>query len=329
MSQKLYFCDELNKTLTCMHDGIFPCCSGHESPDYYKKYNGQKINKKFLMERKLEIFEKFTEEKIKDSKCFGCYFLRERRPEDVISDKYNMLHISNWTHCNCGCIYCARMKDSTGKIITKKQKSEYYDMLPLLKQLYKEDVFERENLTVCIQGGDISVLKEFEPIMKELSKQGVKTINVLSNNIVYHSIVRKLLEKRKISFMTSLDCASRELYYKLKRVDKFDDCVNNLRKYVKNIEHPPVVVKYIVVEHINDNILEIHKFVDLMKDIGVENIEFMIDNKWALFTNLEETPFPSHYWDLYLFLKKECEKNNINFMIWDKLENDLNKVFNS
>ena len=193
--------------------------------------------------------------------------------------------------------------------------------------MYKEDLLERENLTVCIQGGDISVLNEFESVMKELSKQGVKTINVLSNNIIYHPIVRKLLEKRKISFMTSLDCASRELYYKLKRVDKFDDCVKNLRKYVKNIEHPPVVVKYIVVEHINDNVQEIQKFIDLMIDIGIENVEFMIDNKWALFTDLKETPFPKHYFDLYLYFKDACKKNNIQFIVWDKLEHDLFEVF--
>ena len=323
--RKAYFCDELNKTLTCFHDGIFACCSGRKAPAYYRNYKGQKIDKNFIIQVKKQTLDLLTDENIDKTDCKGCFYLRERTAEDKLSPTFNMLHISNWTHCNCGCIYCARMIDSQGTITTKKRKSEYYDMLPLLKQLYKEGLLDKENLNVCIQGGDISVLKEFEPLMKELLKQDVCKVNVLSNNIVYQPIIKKLLKLNKISFMTSLDCANPELYYKLKRVDKFQECINNLRKYAKGLKDPPIIVKYIVVEHLNDNINEISQFIDLIYSLGINNVEFMIDNKWSLFTNLEEIPFPSHYWDLYTYFKKACEEKNMHFLIWKKVEQDLIK----
>ena len=325
MSEKLYFCDELNNTLALFHEGIRTCCSGHNGPFYFTPYQNEKIIKEDFLNYKKSFFSLLTEENISKSKCQNCFFLREKKQTDTISDKYKMLHISHWTHCNCGCIYCARMQNSKGIITTKKQKSEYYDILPVIKQLYKQELLDKDNLEVCVQGGDISVLKEFEPMIKEFLKKGIKSFNILSNNIVYQPIIRKLLELRKANFMTSLDCGCAETYRKLKRVDKFDDCIKNIKKYAKGFDYPPICIKYIVVEHINDNIEEIDKFINLVSSLGITSVEFMIDNKWSLFTDLEKTPFPKHYIELYEFFKKSCKEKNINLTIWNKLESDLQK----
>ena len=322
---KQYFCDELNNVLSCFHDRIMSCCSGHIGPVYYEGYKGEKITADAIKQIKYNIFSLLNENDIDKSPCKGCFFLRERKPNDYISSTFRTLNISHWTQCNCGCIYCARMNDSKGEITYKQGKSEYYDFLPLLKQLYKQDLLDKDNLLVCIQGGDISVLKEFEPVVKEFLKQGLKEFNILSNNIRYQPIVKKLLDKDKVIFTTALDCATPEIYKKLKRVDKFNDSVNNLRKYAKSKHPEKVIVKYIVIEHINDNIEEIQKFVDLMADIGIKNIEFMIDNKYILFTNLDEKPLPKHYGNLYLYLQKACKEKGINIILWDKTRYILEK----
>ena len=322
---KQYFCDELNNVLSCFHDRIMSCCSGQIGPVYYEAYRGQKIDWEAFKKIKQDAFNMLTEENINNSPCKGCFFLRERKPEDRISPVFNMINISHWTQCNCGCIYCARMLDSKGKITYKAEKSEYYDIVPLIKQLYKQELLDRRNLTACIQGGDLSVLKEFEPMVKEFLKNGVKTFHILTNNIVYQPIINKLMDLNKVELFTALDCATPEVYKKLKRVDKFNDSVNNLRKYAKGRENPPIIVKYIVVEHINDNIEEIQKFIDLMSDIGIKIVEFTIDNKWAMFTNLDEKPLPAHYGDLYLYFKKACEEKNIVLNVWSRTEFIINK----
>lgn len=321
---KKYFCDELNNVLSCFHDRIMSCCSGQIGPVYYEAYRGQKIDWDEFKKVKQTAFELLTDENIDKSPCKGCFFLRERKHEDKVSPTFSTLNISHWTQCNCGCIYCARMFDSKGKITYKPAKSEYYDFLPLLKQLYKNELLDRKNLMASIQGGDISVLKEFEPIVKEFLKQGVGSFYILSNNIKYQPIIKKLLDRNICTFTTALDCATPEIFLKLKRVDKFKDSVENLKKYVKSKHPEGVVVKYIIIEHINDNIEEITKFVNLMSAIGVQNIEFMIDNKYVMFTNLDEKPLPKHYGELYLCFKKLCQEKGINLRVWSKTEHIIN-----
>ena len=132
---KQYFCDELNDVLSCFHDRIMSCCSGHIGPVYYEAYRGQKIDWDKFKQRKQEAFDLLTEENIDKSPCKGCFFLRERKPTDVVSPTFKTLNVSHWTQCNCGCIYCARMFDSKGEITLKTGKSQYYDFVPLLKHI--------------------------------------------------------------------------------------------------------------------------------------------------------------------------------------------------
>ena len=191
---KKYFCDELNNVLSCFHDRIMSCCSGQIGPVYYEAYKGEKIDWKAFKQFKKDSFDLLTEENIENSPCKGCFFLRERKETDEVSETFKTINISHWTQCNCGCIYCARMYDSKGEITYKSGKSKYYDMIPLLKQLYKENLLNKNDLTACIQGGDISVLKEFEPMVKEFLKNGITRFNILSNNIVYQPIINRIFK---------------------------------------------------------------------------------------------------------------------------------------
>lgn len=301
------------------------CCSGIIGPVYLDNYKGEKIDWEAFKAVKHNAFALMNKENISKLPCEGCFFLRQRTEKDVVSDKFNLLNLSHWTQCNCGCIYCARMDDSKGEITTKKQKSKSYDMLPVLKGLYKNDLLDRQNLTVVFQGGDISVLKEFEPLVKECLKSGVNRFEILTNNIIYHPIIKKLIDKNKAILYTSLDTGNRETYKKLKRVDKFEECVKNLRKYSKSKPNPPIIVKYILVEHFNDNREEIITFMDLMSDIGITTVEFQIDNKYGLFTDLDKNPLPEHYGELFLLFKAECQKRNIRLQVWPKTEDTLKK----
>jgi len=249
-------------------------------------------------------------------------FLEEKRRS---FQSFKFINISNWTHCNCGCVYCARIPSSKGKIDTKPRRSEYYDMLPFLKQLYQQELLDRKELFVNIQGGDISVLKEFEPVVRECLKQGAREFYILSNNIKYQPIIKELIEADKTTFVTSLDCGNRDLYRKLKRVDKFNDSVENLKKYVSGNHPERVVVKYIVIRNFNDNTESITEFINLMSDIGIRNVDFMLDNKYINDTNMGTIPSPpSYYKDLYLHFKNLCEEKNLKLLVWDKLRDLIN-----
>ena len=178
----------------------------------------------------------------------------------------------------------------------------------------------REKLFVTIQGGDISVLKEFPAIFKEFQKNGYFAFFIFSNNVVFQPLIKELMDRLPwvVSFTTALDAGCRETYKKIKRVDKFNDCVKNLKRYMENNPAAKVIVKYILVENMNDNVEEITKFINLMADIGVYMVEFAVDHKWTLFTDLEKTQFPKHYGELYLTFKKLAEEKGLNFQIWPR-----------
>lgn len=326
---KEYFCDELNNALTFFHDKIMSCCTGQIGPVYIENYKGEKINWDEFRNVKFNAFKLLNSEDIEKTGCKNCFFLREKTENDKINPRFKTLSINHWTNCNCGCIYCSRMDSSLGKIDKRVQKSQFYDLLPVLKELYNQDLIDREHLTVSIQGGEISVLKEFPDLVKEFIKHGAGNFQIFSNNIIYQPIVKKLLEEDKVYYTTSLDCGSEEVYYKIKRVKKFKDSINNLKKYVKGIEYPKIIVKYIVLENINDNKEEILKFINLMELIKIRRVEFAIDYKYVLFTDLDKIPLPKHYGELYLNMKELCEKKGIQLDIWAKTENILNKyIFN-
>lgn len=320
-----YFCQKLNDELSCLHDGIMSCCSGQIGPIYYKGYFNEKIDWGKFNRLKEESFALLNDEDIDKSPCKGCFYLRPMQNHNAISPTYKMLHLSHWTQCNCGCIYCSRMKDSKGAIISKSSKSSYYNMLPVLKGLYKNNLLDKENLVVVFQGGDISVLKEFKDLLKECLKKGLKEAIIITNNIVYQPMVFELLKKEKGKLMTSLDAGTRETYLKLKRVDKFKETVSNLKKYAELTKGERIVVKYIIVEDYNDNIEEINKYLDLLLSIGIKNTEFQIDNKYALFTDLDNNPLPKHYAELYNFFVKKCSELNINFLIEDRTKYVIEK----
>lgn len=325
LQEKSYFCDELNNVLTCLNEKIMSCCCGIIGPVYYEKYRNEKISFDYFYKIKEHALNVLASGYIDNLPCKNCFHLREKKAYDEISKTYKWINVSHWTSCNCGCTYCARMVDSKGIITTKPTRSEYYDFLPVLKQLYKEELLDRSNLKACIQGGDISVLKEFKPIVQEFVKNGIDEFHILTNNIIYQPIIKDLLDMNKASIVTSLDCGTRETYYKLKRVDKFNDFVNNLKKYTESKNPTRIDVKYILVENVNDNIEEITKFIELMSSIGISVVEFSIDYKYVLFKDLDKNPLPAHYKDLFLHFKNLCEEKGLSLAMWPKIEEIVNR----
>lgn len=301
------------------------CCSGQIGPIYYENYSNEDIDYERFYNIKKEAFSMLNEQDIDKSPCKDCFYLRPMKEGDTIDATYRMLHLSHWTHCNCGCIYCARMQDSKGEIASKASKSSYYSMLPIIKKLYKNKLLDKENLVVVFQGGDISVLKEFKDLVKVCLKNGLKEAYIVTNNTIYQPMVKELLKKKKGQLITSLDAGTPETYLKIKRIDKFHSSVSNLKKYASVTNGEKIVVKYIIVENYNDNIEEIYKFLDLMSSIGIKNTEFQIENKYALFADLDKDPLPQHYADLYLSFIKKCSELNLNFLIEERTKYVMEK----
>ncbi len=325
--KKSYFCKRLNETIDFDALKILFCCATRTGPSIDVTGNIHSTDK---IIKNRESLIKLLDRGDIPKECIGCFDLQEQDKPKYTGlnifrkiPKPNTLIIKHFKQCNCSCIYCAEQYISKRKIVLKPQKSDYYDLLPIIKQLYKKKLIEKNNLTVLFQGGDISVLEEFEDLVNVFIDNGVKKIEIATNGIIYLPIIEKICKKTFVDMDISIDCGCRESYKKIKTVDKFDDLVKNLKRYSKL----PIQLrlKYILVRNCNDNIEEVSKYIELMKEIGIKISELTIDQCDPEFLENKVFKIPPHYYKIYEFWEKKCKEYDIYPSLWSYLKEILDR----
>ena len=154
-------------------------------------------------------------------------------------------------------------------------------------------------------------------------ENGVKRVEIATNGIKYLPIIEQICTKTFVDINISIDAGTRETYKKIKTVDKFNELIENLKKYAKL----PLLLrlKYILVRGINDTKEEIENYINLMKEIGIKNSELMIDQCDNEFLSSGEFRIPQYYYELFDFYKKKCKENDIEPHIWEYIEEILAK----
>ena len=154
-------------------------------------------------------------------------------------------------------------------------------------------------------------------------ENGVKRVEIATNGIKYLPVIEQICTKTFVDINISIDAGTRETYKKIKTVDKFNELIENLKKYAKL----PLLLrlKYILVRGINDTKEEIENYINLMKEIGIKNSELMIDQCDNEFLSSGEFRIPQYYYELFDFYKKKCKENNIEPHIWEYIEEILAK----
>lgn len=324
--KKRYYCKRLNDTLNFDALKVFYCCATRTGPSIdvpNAKNVGEIIKKRNKLIKELN-------NGIVPEECKGCFDLQEKTGKESFFQRFfakrpkaNLIIVKHFKQCDCSCIYCCEQYLSERKIVLKPKKSDYYDLLPIIKELYKKDMIDKKELDVHFQGGNVSVLEEFEDLVDIFIKNGVKRIEIATNGIKYLPIIEEIANKTFVDVNISIDCGTKETYKKIKTVDKFEALVENLKKYAKL----PILLrlKYILVRGINDNKEEIEKYIELMKEIGITNSELMIDQCDSEFLQNGEFKIPDYYYELFDFYKQKCIENNIKPNIWEYIQEILEK----
>lgn len=324
--KKYYSCDFLNNELAFFTDRITSCCSGYDGIKYTTVSSPEdKISWNEILKIKKKNI-KLLENGIIPEGCKNCYKLKPY--EKAENYKFSRLVINHFHHCNCGCVYCALREFTNGKITLEKKPSDFYNLLPHIRELYKKNLLDKEKLVVEFQGGDLSVLDEFEALVDEFLENGVDEFIFTTNNIVFQPKIVEALKKKGGMYTTSLDCGTREMYKKLKRVDKFDDAINNLRRYKEELQQANdagLYVKYIIVQGLNDNIEELSKFLDYMEEIKVNVVVVEINYHDILIHKNKEFIVPEHYYELFKYAEERCEKSPVTLCVWEYTKNVLAK----
>ncbi len=324
--KKRYFCKRLNETLNFDALKVFYCCATRTGPSIDVP---EPKNVKDIIKKRNSIIKMLDKGKIPEE-CKDCFDLREKENSKPLFLSYfdkmpkaNLIIVKHFKQCDCSCIYCCEQYLSKRKIVLKSKKSDYYDLFPIIEELYKQDIIDKKELDVHFQGGNVSVLDEFEPLVDIFIKNGVKRIEIATNGIKYLPKIAQIANKTFVDVNISIDSGSRETFKKIKTVDKFDDVIENLKQYVKL----PILLrlKYILVRGVNDNIEELTKYIELMHKIGITNSELMIDQCDNEFISEGEFKIPDYYYDLFKFYKDKCKEYNIQANIWEYIKEILDK----
>ncbi len=301
-------CKLLEHGISINSDSIQACCL---APDFGKgllpivnKYENDLINwnEIFRIKRKQRMRQRSEDL----YRCKGCYQLKEGQWDD--DDYITHINFDHFSECNSRCVYCDVKK------IKPKTKN---NVLNAVRELIKSGKF-RNNGEITFQGGEPTILKEFEELLKLFIDQNV-TIRIHSSGILYSKAIRSGLEKKdggEIILVISPDAAFKQTYKKIKRVDSFDMVWKNIKRYRRNLpvqRQYLVMVKYIIMPGYNDSIEEIIEFLKKIKHIGIKTLIVDIEHQYLL----KNTSLSPHIYILMDYMENFAKENNINYNLYD------------
>ncbi len=310
-------CRFIQNGITFMDKSIIMCCSNKGGVKFIPDYEGGKINWKKINKKRREIIENCRKGIIPEA-CRGCVNLETK--EWYLSDyKLKEIYINHWNHCNCGCVYC--IQGSEGKYMqAEAMPAPYYRVYKHLQDLYKHKLIS-PHLHLEILGGEISVLDEADDIINLCLNKGVERMSFHSSCIKYSKgIERALKEAPESDIDFSLDCASKDLYKKIKRIDAFDDVINNLSKYIKSSEKAAdaFIAKYIIIDGLNDNIHELDKWLNLIHNLGIKKAKLDVNfRKYFSELNSNRPNVPPVYYEMYKLFYDRIKEYKIEDHCWE------------
>lgn len=249
------------------------------------------------------------------SACEGCYNLREENWDD--DDYISFINFDHWNQCNSDCIYCG---------VRKNKPKTQNNILKPIKELIKSGKF-KNNGEITFQGGEPTVLKEFEELLKIFIKQGSK-IRIHSSGILFSRAIRDGLKKGAVTVVISPDSADRKTYKKIKRTDKSNKVWENIKHYRKKLNNETsanVKVKYIIIPGINDSYEQITEFMQKIKEYDIKSIIVDIEYTYA---NRNINNISPHIYIIMDYIENFAKTNNIEYALYDSaLYADKNRTY--
>lgn len=328
---KMYRCRYLAHGLYIHYDCFRHChlsihSPGERNKNYIIPYKGPKDKADWdkVFEIKKNLVESMRKGDI-PSFCKGCHWIEEfdeNSEEQFLSDfdKYlDMLWIGHSNECNANCIYCFSFQE-----ISEHRTIKGYDIFPLFKELLEKKIYNLEKAPqahISFAMGEPTILKKFDDIINIFAKYGNKYFALYTNGIKFSKMTAEILKRKdvEIKVVISLDAGSREVFKKVKKVDKFKDVCSNIKKYAQSAAKATPIdlgVKYIIIPNVNDTKEEIDKWFDLCtKQLDVKYLIADIEEKWFVRQCGE---VPEYVKDLLRYIRKRCMDENIAFEFYDR-----------
>lgn len=327
---KYYDCYFLNSGIHFNPDSIGFCCAPDATGPKicFNEFDYTSVFQRLLETRNDTILQ--MKNHTIPIECKNCIYLEEKdgcipqEPNEI--PKITSIIINHFKQCDCQCCYCVT-KDYHGEFVTEPIKSKYYDLLPVIEKMYEHDLIDKTSLNVEFQGGNINVLKEFPDLVKIFLENNVKSFTFFSNGIQYSEAIAEAAGKAKSMLITSIDAGTSDTFKKLKKVDKFNQVIENFKKYKKNSPCIVITAKYILIDGVNDNEQELDKFLVAVAEANVNNVQMDLDFRKVMFNNGKRYVISQKQKDLFAFFDKRSKELGLVPTIWSFVQNIVDKGY--
>lgn len=319
--KKYLNCHWMKHSIHFFYDEIRACCTNVSGPVFYPDYKNEYVDWNYIYTTRKNLIKNinsfWNKEEI-PQECKGCCevnsFLEDKKVEDF-NNVIDRVYFHNHMSCNAKCTYC------TYSYIERGFK---YKVLPLVKDMIDKQILS-PNASVYMSGGEITISPEFEELLSTLLNYLTGCVEILTSGIKYCNSIEQAFIQNKCRLIISLDSSSAETYKKIKQVDCFDKVVDNLRNYLKASDNAKkcITLKYILIDGVNDNEEEISNFIQLVKNLGIQNVRLDFDYEKYKFT--KDVKVPEYYFNLYNTFNQKALELGLNIQKCEQVEAILNK----
>ncbi len=278
-------CEFLLHQIAFYNDKVRPCCSfsiekNNLFSDIYEGDLGG-IEKYLLIRKKyIEMFKNGEK-----PPCYNGCTLYSNITSDNDSFKLNNLIISHRTYCSFSCIYC---EPSTGDDKKRKEiinAKKIYDIKPILLELRNCNLIEK-GCRFLICGGECSEYPKIELAwLLYYSISNDCSLLLLSSGVNYSNEIASILKINNSVLKISVDAGTKDVFYKIKRVDAYDKVWRNIERYISVTQkykgtNSRVELKYIIIPGINDTITEVDAFIKKCKQAECKYVRIDVEHAW-------------------------------------------------
>jgi molybdenum cofactor biosynthesis enzyme MoaA len=310
-----YSCPWIEHGLVFFKYKIAMCCNcahGGEQNLLRNNYIGQRINWERIFKIK-DMYRNYHKKGKIHTGCINCPMLKEAQWES--SGYIDNLYISHWTQCNSKCIYCYEAEHTE-----EFSKKDNYKVLPILKEMLERKILRAGGM-ISFGGGEPTLLDEFEDIMNFLLDNYFWGIRVHTSGIKYSSALARAISEIRGYVVVSVDSGDRETFKKIKRVDKFDEVRETIRRYALQTNYIGrylVSAKFIIIPGVNDTKEQIEKWLTANYNAGLYTTVLDLEENWYL---RNRNNIPKHIFELIKYAEKRAKQLKSNFEIYERLQN--------
>ncbi len=309
MLEEYISCEWIEYGMACQYDGIYNCCF-FSNPDIeinpISKTKNNKYNFKefFKIKNKIRALQKKGQ--ILES-CINCPNLEKKSWDG--KNKIKSMIISSYTKCSSNCIYCYTHSDKENF-----NKKPDIPVLGFIKDCIKKKIIDK-NTYIIFGGGEPTESKEFESILDLLQKiDGIK-MKIYSSGIKYSNKIENCLKSMNLELVISTDSGDKDLYRQIKGVDAFEQVWLNLKKYsLASTELSKVIVKYIFIKDVNDNIYSIDKFLEKVRESDIKYIKAELDYNSSYMEYMNNKEEMNKIFKLIKHLEESTNKLGLNYL---------------